>query len=164
MSVVGNVDLGVTKMIDDVGPGTNEIMYYTIVLTNNGPHAATSIELTDTWPIELNYMSDFASVGSYDNTTKKWDGFSLAAAGSATLVITGRLNNVATNLTVTNTITITGLDQVDTDPSNDTDEAILVSTLAIVHGFDVAMVGQTAVVVWANRIGDRDGGLQCLSA
>ena len=148
LMVKGNVDLAVTKTVNDSNPSTNEMIVYTIVVTNSGPHDATSVEYTDTWPISINYLGFTATTGTYNNATRVWSGFDLAAGTNATLSITGQLNNVATNLYITNIIELTSLDQVDTVASNNTNSAVLLSTRVVVSDFDVIVRDGNTVVTW----------------
>jgi uncharacterized repeat protein (TIGR01451 family) len=70
---------------------------YTITVTNNGPDAASGIEVTDLLPGELTYVSDNPSQGSYDDTTGIWTVGSLASGASATLEITATVDAIVSS-------------------------------------------------------------------
>ena len=66
------VDLVVTKTVDDASPNEGDTIVYTVTLKNNGPDAATSVEVTDLLPAGVTYQSDTPSQGSYVSDTGFW--------------------------------------------------------------------------------------------
>ena len=55
------VDLGVEKMVNDTTPDEGDIVTYSIQLTNNGPVAATNIDVTDIVPSGVTYVASSIS-------------------------------------------------------------------------------------------------------
>lgn len=155
---VWQVDLGVVKDVTEVDNdgdvGTNEVITYTIIVTNFGPDAATGVELTDTFPANVTYLSSAATKGSYNDITGLWDGFTLASNESATLFITGQVA-AAFGASITNTIIVTDVDQFDTNLNNHTDRVVVVATLALVSSVRAEAVGNDVYVVWetASEVG-----------
>ena len=84
----------------------------TITVKNNGPDAATNVQVTDVLDTNLSFVSASPSLGSYTFTgnTLKWTIATLANGQSATLVLTvkviaaGTLNNCYNNVTVYNNV------------------------------------------------------------
>ena len=120
---VHGADLSVTKDVDDANPNEGDTITYTITVANAGPDTATSIEITDTLPAGVTYVSDTPSQGSYDDVTGVWSVASLASAASATLEIEVTVDGGTGGSTITNTAGVTAVDQIDPDSTDDQDDA-----------------------------------------
>jgi uncharacterized repeat protein (TIGR01451 family) len=140
-------DLGVLKDVNRSYVATNEYVWFTISLTNNGPQAATGIRLQDTWPATISYISYWASTGMYNSGAGIWSNFSLAVGAGATLVITGRVNTTQKYQFITNRVQITYLDQYDTNPANDQDDAVI-QTLVVLSRVEAFASGSDSWVEW----------------
>ncbi|MCI0379621.1 MAG: DUF11 domain-containing protein [Gemmataceae bacterium] len=123
-AVITQADLAVIKTDtpDPVIAGTN--LTYTVTVTNNGPSDAQSVDLTDTLPAEVTFVSATASQG----TVSQAAGVVTANLGTVTASATATVTIVATVILatpdatiLTNTATVTSA-TTDTDPSNNTDE------------------------------------------
>lgn len=88
---------------------------FTVTVADHGPAAATGVTVTDLLPSGLVLVRATPSAGGYDRTTGVWTVGSLAAGAQATLTLTARAIRVGP---VTNTATLTAVDQTDTDPVN----------------------------------------------
>ena len=113
-----SADIQVIKTVDDANPTVGDTITFTITATNNGPSAATGVELTDVLPAELAFVSATASVGSYSVGTGVWTLGNLAATGPGA---TATLTIVATVIgdgSFTNTAALSALDQTDPNPGN----------------------------------------------
>jgi uncharacterized repeat protein (TIGR01451 family) len=84
-------------------PLVNDMVVFTITVTNNDPSEATGIKVTDILPSGLSYVSD-DSAGSYDRSTGIWDIGSVSASLenntailniTATVVQEGAIVNIA---------------------------------------------------------------------
>ncbi len=128
-------DVALTKTVDDSTPSTGDTVTFTIEITNNGPTIATGIKVTDIIPAGLSYVSHVPSKGAYVPGTGVWSASGLTVGSSATLTITATVT-AGFGTSITNTATVTRLDQPDLDPTNDTDSAELVIgvTLADIRG------------------------------
>ncbi|MCJ7523017.1 MAG: PKD domain-containing protein, partial [Dehalococcoidia bacterium] len=112
-------DLSVTKIVDQAAPHSDHTITYTITLTNNGPDTATNIIVTDSLPTGVSYVSDTPSQGTYTSSTGLWSVGSLANGASATLNISAHVDAVPHGTVVTNTASVTSLDQTDPVSTND---------------------------------------------
>lgn len=120
-----SADLGVTKTVDNAAPTVGGHVVFTITIHNHGPSDATNVELTDSLPASLSFVSAAPSQGSYDSASGVWSVGALTAAGptsTATLTITATVLEAGAT---TNTATVTGSDQPDPNPGNDSDSASL---------------------------------------
>jgi uncharacterized repeat protein (TIGR01451 family) len=108
------VDLRVTKTVNNLTPNVNDNVVFTITVSNLGPNAATSVIVQDDLPAGLTYISDDGN-GAYISDLDQWQAGTIAPGASKSLNITAR---VATNGAKTNTASIFSLGQTDPNPSN----------------------------------------------
>src|SRR5947199_210290 len=100
-------DLALTKTVDKPRPNVGDVITFTVTLTNNGPDAATGVEVTDLLPAGLTFVLATPSQGTYDSATGAWAVASLASGGKATLTLRAEVVSAQGQ---TNTATITGAD------------------------------------------------------
>jgi uncharacterized repeat protein (TIGR01451 family) len=116
-------DLHITKDVDDHIAGIGDTVTYAVTVVNEGPAAATSVQVSDPLPDSVTYVSDTPSQGSYDSGSDLWAVGNLADGGSATLTITATVNSGTAGSTVTNTATASAASPTDPDPSDNSDTA-----------------------------------------
>ena len=115
-------DIAVTKTVDNAAPNLNSPVTFTITAHNNGPSDATGVEVTDTLPAGLTYVSSATAAGTYVPATGIWHIGGLTNTSSATLTIVA---NVTTTATVTNTATRTAGNQPDPNSTNDSSSVMV---------------------------------------
>ena len=71
-------DLSVTKTVSDATPNVGDQITFTVTLSNQGPDAATGVQVTDLLPAGVSFVSATPSQGTYDSTTGLWDVGALA--------------------------------------------------------------------------------------
>jgi len=133
-------DLAIEKTVDNATPYVGDNLVFTIVVTNNGPGAATGVVVTDELPNGYTYVSSDATVGTFDAATNTWTVGSLANSASATLTITARV------LAAGDYINYASVDGDEHDPDEDNNEdtpddpvvPVPVTDLAIVKTVDNA--------------------------
>ncbi len=135
----GAVDLQLIKTITEAAPNVGDTVTYTVTVINAGIGGATGINVTDTLPAEVTFVSAMTNKGSYDQGTGLWTIGDLAEGFQAVLDIQGTVNTAAIGATVTNTAAITASDQ--TDPNADNNSAsvdfnVPVSDLWLTHVVD----------------------------
>jgi large repetitive protein len=111
-------DLAITKTVNNATPNVGDNVTFTITVTNNGPDAATGVQVTDQLPAGLTYVSDNGA-GAYISGTGVWTVGTIAFPGTATLEITALVTTAALP-SANNIATITASDQYDPVPANDT--------------------------------------------
>ncbi len=111
------IDLALSKTVDNPRPNRGSTVVFTTTLTNAGPSTATGITVRDPLPAGLTFQSAAPSVGSYSNSTGNWTVPSLAAGGTATLVITAVVNTAAA-LTATAQVIAAAQTDSDSTPGN----------------------------------------------
>ncbi|WP_334056460.1 isopeptide-forming domain-containing fimbrial protein [Polaribacter sp. P097] len=116
---VTSANLVTVLSITNASPNVNDNFAYTITVTNNGPGNATGISLTNIVPSGLTYVSNVASVGSYNQTTGLWTLGSLTNGSSATLTINATVDANQGNVTNTISTTAANGDQTDATTAGD---------------------------------------------
>jgi uncharacterized repeat protein (TIGR01451 family) len=109
------VDLSLTKVVDNLGPATNENVVFTIVVLNDADFSdATGLIVTDKLPDGYLYVADdSASTGTtYNPNNGEWDIGTLAANVGITLNITAK---VRPGLSYLNIAEVTAATEPDTD-------------------------------------------------
>ena len=113
-------DLALAKSVNNAAPNVGDTITYTVTLSNNGPDAATGVQVTDLLPTGVTFVSDTPSQGTYNSVTGLWTVGSVTTTAPQTLTLTA---TVVAPAQVINTATITHADQFDPDPSNNTASA-----------------------------------------
>ena len=80
-------DLSVTAAFDTVQASLGDTVEVTVVAANAGPFIARGLEVQDTIPTALSFLSSSATTGSYDDATGVWAIGDLPAGVADTLVI-----------------------------------------------------------------------------
>ena len=120
INTVRGADLAVTKVVDQPNVVQGATVTFTVTVSNLGTADATNVVLSDLLPSGLTYVSSTVSGGSYNPGTGGWAVGGLLNGSSKTLVIVADATGSGT---LTNTATVTGLDQADPNPANDSASA-----------------------------------------
>ena len=117
-------DLAVTKTVDKPQPNVGDTITYTVTLTNNGTATATGVEVTDTLPANVTYVSAapqggtaFTPTPAVSPTGGVWAVPTIAPGASVLLTITARADASGVSF---NTVTITKSDVYDPNDGNNT--------------------------------------------
>ena len=155
---LGSADLAVDVTVDDATPSPGATVVYTVALTNNGPDAATNVQVDDLLPTGVTFASSALTGGFYIGATGVWILSSIDAGTAESLTITAMVDAGSAGLTITNTAAVSFSDQSDGNSANDTDSVdIVVSSGA---QFDTPGIGgvvegraKVAIVVGAAESG-----------
>ena len=121
-------DLALSKTVNDPTPSVGETITYTILLSNNGPDAATNVQVTDHLPAGLSFVSATPSQGTYDPGAGLWNVGTVAVGSPAMLLIRATVVSPGPQ---TNAATITHVDQFDPLPTNNVDGLVVLATPAL---------------------------------
>jgi uncharacterized repeat protein (TIGR01451 family) len=143
------VNLVMTFMIvDDPTPNEGQVINYDIRVRNLGSIAATGVQITDLLPPGLTYVSHSTLNGTYTPATGIWNIGTLPGSGGlGVLSLNARVNPGTLGQTITNTATITAVDQPDSDPSNNS-----ISAAVTVEGLTTANLRLTKSVSGATTV------------
>jgi uncharacterized repeat protein (TIGR01451 family)/fimbrial isopeptide formation D2 family protein len=131
------VDLVVTKTVNDPSPNVGATATFTVTVTNAGPGTAHNVVLHDAQPVGLTFVSTDQSQGSYSDVSHDWTVGTIDPGNSATLTVYATVNGAAA---MTNTATVTHVDEPQTDITNDTASATVTpphADLAVVKTVNV---------------------------
>jgi uncharacterized repeat protein (TIGR01451 family) len=148
-------DLQVTKSVQNIDSpcrvGTCQVTYL-VTVANVGTVGETGVQVTDTLPAELQYLSNNPSQGSYDNGTGLWTVGNVNISGSATLQITAR---VIGSGTIQNCASLTASNPSDGNSSNDSSCTGFTPTQVVLSDFRAHEEKGRMVVEWttASEIG-----------
>ncbi len=111
------IDLALTKTINNATPNLGEEVAFTIAVSNAGPSRATGIVVSDNLPTGVSLVTSTPSQGSFNTTTGAWTVGELALNGAATLTLVGRVDTLGSR---TNMAQVIAADQADIDstPNN----------------------------------------------
>jgi uncharacterized repeat protein (TIGR01451 family) len=109
------VDLVVGKTVSNARPIQDEVITFSVSVTNRGPNSATNVLLSDVLPAGLTFVSAAPSQGAFDQATGVWTVGTVTTATPATLVIQARVATPAAKL---NRASVISLDQPDANPAN----------------------------------------------
>ena len=124
------IDLELVKDVSPAAVQVGEETSFTITVVNQGPDDATGVEVTDTLPAGLTYVSDDGG-GVYDSTTGVWTIGDLAVDASVQLSFVVTVDEVGT---FTNVAEVTAANEEDSDSvpgdgeGDDWDDATVVAT------------------------------------
>ncbi len=121
---------------DPVAVGDN--LTYTLIVTNHGPDNATSVNVTDTLPADIEFVSANASPGttaSNSSSIVSWNIGSLASGDDATLDILVTIGvSASDNLTNTAVVGASEGDPVQANNTATINTTILIEELATIYG------------------------------
>ena len=113
-------DLSVSKSVSNATPNVGDQITFTVTLSNQGPDAATNVQVTDLLPAGLTFVSATASQGTYTSGSGMWTVGTVSTGVSQTLIINAL---VASPSAKTNTAAISHADQFDPITANNTASA-----------------------------------------
>ena len=119
-------DLGVSKVVNVSNPNYGDFIKYTVVVSNAGPDDATGVVVNETLPVGLVYVSDDASVGSYDHVAGLWTVGSLAKGDSATLIVVVRVGGTGN---IQNFVNVSGAEYDNNTGNNKANVTVAVNQL-----------------------------------
>ncbi len=112
-------DLGLTKIVNDSTPREGDTITYTVTVQNFGPGPATVVQLMDLLPAGVTFVSAAPSQGTYDPLSGDWFVGNLGIGSSATLTLQADVDAGTGGTTITNTVTVDFLSQIDPNAAND---------------------------------------------
>lgn len=146
---VAVADIAVTKTVSNPTPNLGANVTFTVTATDNGPNAASGVQVTDLLPAGLTFVSATPSgATTYVSGTGVWNIGPLANGASGTLLITATVNTTAPT---TNIASKTAETEVDPNSGNDSAAALVTpvaADIAITKAVDNPTPNQNANVTF----------------
>lgn len=98
-------DLSVIKLINNSNPQYNDLIKWTIIVSNNGPNMATGVIVNDLLPKSVEYISSYLSKGFYNPVNGIWDVGNLNAGEKLQLNIVSKIVKTGD---ITNVVNVKG--------------------------------------------------------
>jgi len=123
-------DISVTKEVNELEPAIGDTITFTISVTNEGTLDATSVNILEVLPSGYEYISAVATAGVYDENSGVWQ-IPLVTAGSLHMLeIEVKVLDISD---YENTASLQSLDQIDSNPNNDTSNATITPICLTIH-------------------------------
>lgn len=105
VNAVKIADLSVIKSINNSNPNYNDLIKWTIIVSNNGPNMATGVIVNDLLPKSVEYISSYLSKGFYNPVNGIWDVGNLNAGEKLQLNIVSKIVKTGD---ITNVVNVKG--------------------------------------------------------
>ncbi|HJR08737.1 MAG TPA: DUF11 domain-containing protein [Pyrinomonadaceae bacterium] len=115
-NIISRADLSLTKTANNAAPLINQLVTFTLTVTNAGPTNTTGVTVRDLLPAGLSFVSA-TPAAAYNNTTGIWTVGNLNSGSNSTLQIVAR---VTTSGAITNTaeVNASAITDPDSTPNN----------------------------------------------
>lgn len=113
-------DIAVTITVDDNTVLEGQFVEYEIIVQNNGPKNATSLNILNQLPSGITFQSSTVTSGTYTNGTGVWNIGNLANGIRDTLTVSVQVDANTEGNQITNSVDVTSLDQNDANATNNT--------------------------------------------
>ena len=105
VNAVKIADLSVIKLINNSNPNYNDLIKWTIIVSNKGPNMATGVTVNDLLPKSVEYISSYLSKGFYNPVNGIWDVGNLNAGEKLQLNIVSKIVKTGD---ITNVVNVKG--------------------------------------------------------
>ena len=116
---VRTADLRILKTVNDTTPTEGQAIAYTVKVKNQGPSAATGVQVADVLPQGVTFVSAAPAQGVYSPTTGIWTVGDLTSGTEKALVINVKVDQGTGASSITNRAGVFASDQADAIKTND---------------------------------------------
>lgn len=120
-------DLSVIKLINNSNPNYNDLIKWTIIVSNNGPNMATGVIVNDLLPKSVEYISSYLSKGFYNPVNGIWDVGNLNAGEKLQLNIVSKIVKTGD---ITNVVNVKGNEKDSNLTNNHFEKSVYVKAAA----------------------------------
>ncbi|NQX95860.1 MAG: proprotein convertase P-domain-containing protein, partial [Erythrobacter sp.] len=110
-------DLSLVKTVSNANPLFGSTVSFSLSLTNDGPLAATNVEVTDQLPVGFDFTGA-TGFGTFDNATGIWSVPTIASGETRVITLEGTVS-APTGVTITNFAEVSASDVPDPDSTPD---------------------------------------------
>ena len=115
------IDLELTKTVNDEKPNVGQTVTFNILVENLGPNNATGVAIEDVIPNGYSSIDNISDDGSLIGSTITWSNFDIAAGSSITVSFDAIVNEPTSGIDYLNIAQVTAADQDDVDSTPDND-------------------------------------------
>lgn len=112
------INLSLTKTIDDPAPNVGDEVTFTITVDNAGPNVATGVQVTDRLPTGVTLVRSTPSQGSFNTSTGVWTVGTVGTNVTPTLQLVARIDGPLTGAVNVAEITAAGQPDSNSTPGN----------------------------------------------
>ncbi|MCA9751720.1 MAG: DUF11 domain-containing protein, partial [Gemmatimonadetes bacterium] len=134
------VDLTVSKTADLLQPAEGDTVRFTVEISNAGPEDASGVVVSDLLPAGLDYVTHAQTDGTWSKATGDWTISALGAGKTASLFFVTEVAAGTAGTSITNTATLTAVDQFDTTAADDTSSVTVDVQDPTVNGIDIQVI------------------------
>lgn len=127
VNAVKIADLSVIKLINNSNPNYNDLIKWTIIVSNNGPNMATGVIVNDLLPKSVEYISSYLSKGFYNPVNGIWDVGNLNAGEKLQLNIVSKIVKTGD---ITNVVNVKGNEKDSNLTNNHFEKSVYVKAAA----------------------------------
>lgn len=127
VNAVKIADLSVIKLINNSNPNYNDLIKWTIIVSNNGPNMATGVIVNDLLPKSVEYISSYLSKGFYNPVNGIWDVGNLNAGEKLQLNIVSKIVKTGD---ITNVVNVKGNEKDSNLTNNHFEKSVYVKPAA----------------------------------
>lgn len=127
VNAVKIADLSVIKLINNSNPNYNDLIKWTIIVSNNGPNMATGVIVDDLLPKSVEYISSYLSKGFYNPVNGIWDVGNLNAGEKLQLNIVSKIVKTGD---ITNVVNVKGNEKDSNLTNNHFEKSVYVKPAA----------------------------------
>ena len=124
------IDIAVSKVVNNASPNEGDIVTYTVAVMNHGPIAAINVEIREVLPPGLLFVSATPTTGVWNPPF--WDIGSIANGASESILVQAKVAEGTAGQSITNRVQVSQ-DQLDTNATpDDLEETIVVASADLV--------------------------------
>lgn len=127
VNAVKIADLSVIKLINNSNPNYNDLIKWTIIVSNKGPNMATGVIVNDLLPKSVEYISSYLSKGFYNPVNGIWDVGNLNAGEKLQLNIVSKIVKTGD---ITNVVNVKGNEKDSNLTNNHFEKSVYVKPAA----------------------------------
>lgn len=127
VNAVKIADLSVIKLINNSNPNYNDLIKWTIIVSNNGSNMATGVIVNDLLPKSVEYISSYLSKGFYNPVNGIWDVGNLNAGEKLQLNIVSKIVKTGD---ITNVVNVKGNEKDSNLTNNHFEKSVYVKPAA----------------------------------
>lgn len=150
---IRSAGLAITKTVNDATVIVGQVITYTVRVTNNMTIPATGVQVTDNLPAGITITGVAPTQGTFSGNL--WDIGTIPAGGNVQLVLNATVDASAAGTTVSNTASITALNEPDSTPGNNSatrNITVSLEELSLIKTVNNSNPAEGATIIYTIRV------------